>query len=110
MALGALYIRIHFLLLLIVAAVNAQSKSDVAIQDTYQKLENSWIQNRFVLHQMQEAFFPTQNLPPDSLSLHVLYVSRLAVCNLEIVITLSYLVLKVIFPTARSFSGADLCY
>ena len=64
-------ISIYSLLLLIVAAVNAQSKSDVAIWDTYQKLENSLIQNRFVLHQMQEAFFPTQNLPPDSLSLHV---------------------------------------
>ena len=70
-AMGTLYMRIHILLLLIVAAVSAQSKSDVAIQDTYQKLENSLIQNRFVLHQMQEAFFPTQNLPPDSLRLHV---------------------------------------
>ena len=70
-AMGTLYLRIHFLLLLIVAAVNAQSKSDVVIQDTYQKLEKSLIQNHFVLHQMQEAFFPSQNLPPDSLHLHV---------------------------------------
>ena len=42
-AMGTLYMRIHFLLLLIVAAVNAQSKSDVAIQDTYQKLEKRHI-------------------------------------------------------------------
>ena len=48
-----------------------QSKSDVLIQDTYQKLEKSLIQNCFVLHQMQEAFFPSQNLPPDSVHLHV---------------------------------------
>ena len=68
---GTLHIRIHFFLLLIVGAVNAQSKSDVAIWDTYQKLEKLLIQNHFVLHQMQEAFFPSQNLPPDSLHLHV---------------------------------------
>ena len=48
-----------------------QSKSDVAIQDTYQKLEKSLLQNHFVTHQMQEAFFPTQNLPLDLLRLHV---------------------------------------
>ena len=65
------HIRIHFLLLLIVAAVIVQSKSDVVLQDTHQKLEKSLIQNRFVLHQMQEVFFPSQNLPPDSVRLHV---------------------------------------
>ena len=70
-AMGTLHIRIHSLILLIVAAVIVQSKSNVAIQDTYQKLENSLSQNGFVLHQMQEAFFPSQNLPPDSLRLHV---------------------------------------
>ena len=66
-----LHIRISFFLLLILAAVIVQSKSDVLIQDTYQKLEKSLIENRFVLHQMQEAFFPSQNLPPDSVLLHV---------------------------------------
>ena len=65
------HIRIHFLLLLIVAAVIAQSKSDVVLQDTHQRLEKSLIQNRFVLHQMQEVFFPSLNLPPDSVRLHV---------------------------------------
>ena len=68
---GILHIRIHFLLLLTVAAVIVQSKSDVAIQDTYQKSEKSLIQNHFVLHQLQETFFPSQNLPPDSVRLHV---------------------------------------
>ena len=48
-----------------------QSKSNVAIQDTYQKLEKSLIQNRIVLHQMQEALFSSQNLPPDSVRLNV---------------------------------------
>ena len=71
MAMGILHIRIHFLLLLTVAAVIVQSKSDVAIQNTYQKLEKSLIQNHFVLHQLQETFFPSQNLPPDSVGLHV---------------------------------------
>ena len=65
------HIRIHFLLLLIVAAVIVQSKSDVVLQDTHQKLEKSLIENRFVLHQLQETFFPSQNLPPDSVLLHV---------------------------------------
>ena len=71
MAMRTLHIRISFFLLLTVAAVIVQSKSDVLIQDTYQKLEKSLIENRFVLHQMQEAFFPSQNLPPDSVGLHV---------------------------------------
>ena len=66
---------IQFFLLLILAAATVQSKSDVVIQNTYQdtyhKLEKSLIQNRFVLHQMQDAFFPSQNLPPDSVHLHV---------------------------------------
>ena len=65
------HIWIHSLLLLTVAAVIVQSKSNVVIQDTHQKLEKSLIENRFVLHQMQEAFFPSQNLPPDSVLLHV---------------------------------------
>ena len=64
-------IRIQCLILPIVAAVSAQSKSDDAIQDTYQKLEKSLIQNHFVLHEMQEAFFPSQSLPLDSLHLNV---------------------------------------
>ena len=65
------HIGIHSFLLLIVATVIVQSKSDVVIQDTYQKLEKSLIQNRFLLHQLQETFFPSQNLPPDSVHLHV---------------------------------------
>ena len=65
------HIGIHSLLLLTVAAVIVRSKSDVVIQDTYQKLEKSLIQNGFVLHQLQETFFPSQNLPPDSVRLHV---------------------------------------
>ena len=65
------HIRIHSLLLLMLAAVIVQSKSDVLIQDTYQKLEKSLIENHFVLHQLQETFFPSQNLPPDSVLLHV---------------------------------------
>ena len=64
-------VMIYSLLQLAVAAVIVQIKSDVAIQDTYQKLKKSLLQNHFVLHQMQEAFFPSQNLPPDSLRLHV---------------------------------------
>ena len=65
------HIGIHSFLLLIVAAVIVQSKSDVVIQDTYQKLEKSLIQNCFYLHQLQETFFPSQNLPPDSVHLHI---------------------------------------
>ena len=70
-AMETLHIRIHFLLLLTVAAAIVQSKSNVAIQDTYQKLEKSLIQNRIVLRQMQETFFSSQNLPPDSVRLNV---------------------------------------
>ena len=68
---GTPHIRIHSFLLLTVAVVIVQSKSDIVIQDTYQKLEKSLIQNRFLLHQLQETFFPSQNLPPDSVHLHV---------------------------------------
>ena len=78
-AMGALYIRIHFLLLLIVAAVNAQPMLH-AIQDTYQKLENSLIQNHFVLHQECKRHFSHLKT---FLQIHFIYICMFTVGGVQ---------------------------
>ena len=61
----------NLILILLTAAMIAQSKPHIASEGVYQKLEDALIANSSLLYMMQEVFLPSKILPQNMVYLHV---------------------------------------